>query len=65
MAKFKLFKPDTLKKGDKIFFDEVGRGRVKGVFMRREGSDAIVREVRKKRGIIKDITLISPRRRSM
>lgn len=52
------------RKGEKIFFDEVGRGRVKAVFVRdAKGSNVIVRELRKKRGIKKGVTLISRRKK--
>ena len=51
------------KKGEKVYFDEVGTGRVKAIFVRRVGTDAIVRRLRKKKGLRKSITLISRRKK--
>lgn len=39
----------SLRKGDKVYFDEVGTGRVPAIFIRFEGMDAVVRPLRKKR----------------
>lgn len=52
----------NLKKGDKVYFDEVGTGRVPAIFVRFQGYDAVVRPLRKKRNKIINNTLVHRRK---
>ena len=52
----------SLKKGDKVYFDEVGTGRVPAIFVRYEGSDVVVRPLRKKKNKKINNTLVHKRR---
>ena len=52
----------TLKKGDKVYFDEVGTGRVKAIFVRFEGYNSVVRPLRKKKNKKLNSTLVHRRR---
>ena len=48
-------------KGCKVYYDEVGTGKVKAIFVKRKGTDAILKPLYKKRNVSKSITLISKR----
>lgn len=52
----------SLRKRDKVYFWEVGTGRIPAIFVRFEGTDAVVRPLRKKRNKKINNTLVERRK---